>query len=143
MKYRIILIALAICLTAAALQADALWDATSGGGNSSQSPSYRLSSAVGQSVTGLVSGGDKVAQQGFLGGLSEPYFFICGDVTADSLVNITDVVFMLNRIFSGGPPPSDEKVGDVDCDGMLTVTDVVFIIQFIFNGGLEPCANCP
>ena len=137
-----ILIVLALSLTAAPLNAESLWDATSGGGNTSESPSYRLSATVGQAVTGLVASGDQVVQQGFWGGLGQPYFYICGDVTNDSLVNIADAVFIVQRIFQSGPPPSQEKIADVNCDGLLTITDVVYIIQFIFSAGPGPCAAC-
>ena len=133
---------LVICLSAALLHAESLWDATSGGGNTSESPSYRLSSTLGQAVTGLVAAGDRVAQQGFWGGLGQPYFYVCGDVTGDSLVNIADAVFILQRIFQSGPPPSQEDIADVNCDGLLTITDVVYIIQYIFGGGAVPCADC-
>ncbi|MFH2055996.1 MAG: hypothetical protein ABIJ61_08570 [bacterium] len=90
-----------------------------------------------------MAAGDRVAQQGFWGGLGQPYFYICGDLDGDSIVNIADVVFIVQRIFMSGPPPSQEKVGDVDCDVTMSISDVEYIIQNIFNQGSEPCADCP
>lgn len=144
MKYRIVTYTLLLLLIAgiSLLSAQTPWKVISGGGNSSESPSYRLSSTVGQSVTGLVSAGDKVAQQGFWPAASEPWSYVCGDVDNDSLVNISDVVFIIDRIFRAGPPPSVEKAGDVNCDGQLDVTDAVYILQYIFAGGGVPCEAC-
>lgn len=135
-------LALFLLIVSAAFAND-LRDVTAAGGNTSESPSYRLSGTVGQAVTGLVAAGERVAGQGFWGGMGTPFFYVCGDLDGDSLVNITDVVFIIDRIFLGGPPPSEEKIGDVNCDDRLDLSDVVYLIQFIFNGGPEPCADCP
>jgi hypothetical protein len=143
MKIKLTLISFLLLLFASATLANDLREVTATGGNSSESPSYRLSSTVGQAVTGLVAAGERVASQGFWGGMGKPFFFVCGDLDGDSLVNITDVVFIIDRIFLGGPPPSDEKVGDVNCDDRLDISDAVYLIQYIFNGGPIACANCP
>ncbi len=132
-----------LLLIVSVTSANELRDVTAAGGNTSASPNYRLSSTVGQAVTGLVAAGERVASQGFWGGMGAPFFYVCGDLDGDSLVNITDAIFILNRIFRGGPPPSDEKVGDVNCDDKLDISDAVYIIQYIFNGGPRACANCP
>jgi hypothetical protein len=29
----------------------------------------------------------------------------CGDVTADGLVDVSDVIYLLNYLFVNGPPP--------------------------------------
>lgn len=72
-----------------------------------------------------------------------PADFVCGDADANSLVTISDAVYLINYIFSGGPAPSPLLSGDVDCNGLVTISDVVYLINYIFAGGAAPCASCP
>ncbi|MFH2056005.1 MAG: dockerin type I domain-containing protein, partial [bacterium] len=67
----------------------------------------------------------------------------CGDLNGDGLGNVTDVVYLINFIFSDGPPPAADGVGDVDCDGITNITDAVYLIAYIFSAGAAPCADCP
>jgi uncharacterized delta-60 repeat protein len=72
------------------------------------------------------------------------YFqFWCGDANGDNKVTVSDVVYMINYLFKGGPPPIPLKAGDVNCDGKETVSDVVYTVNYLFKGGLKPCQNCP
>lgn len=66
-----------------------------------------------------------------------------GDVNADNRITISDVVYMINWIFGGGPEPiPDQFVGDVNCDATANVSDVVYLINYIFAGGPAPCGPC-
>lgn len=67
----------------------------------------------------------------------------CGDVALSGLVDIDDVVFLVNYIFSGGPTPIPPESGDVDCSGGVDIDDVVYLVMYIFASGPEPCADCP
>ena len=72
------------------------------------------------------------------------YFqFWCGDANGDGKVTVSDVVYMINYLFKGGPPPIPLKAGDVNCDGKETVSDVVYIVSYLFKGGPKACQNCP
>jgi len=67
--------------------------------------------------------------------------FLCGDVNKDGVVNVTDVVYLINYLFIGGPPPIPIlQVGDVNQDGVVNVTDVVYLINHLFIGGPAPCS---
>lgn len=67
----------------------------------------------------------------------------CGDVTGDGIVDISDVVFLLDYIFGGGPAPAIYASGDVDCNGYIEVSDAVYLLWYIFvPGSPEPCADC-
>ncbi len=68
--------------------------------------------------------------------------FICGDSDANGLLTISDVVYLINFIFSGGPGPTPLLSGDADCNGIITVSDTVYLINYIFAGGPAPCAAC-
>ncbi|MBK7091269.1 MAG: hypothetical protein IPH59_06045 [bacterium] len=66
---------------------------------------------------------------------------ICGDADGSSAVTVSDVVFLINYIFGGGPAPAGSS-GDPDCSGSVTVSDAVHLINFIFSGGPVPCSAC-
>ncbi len=67
---------------------------------------------------------------------------LCGDSDSSSVLSISDAVYLISYIFSGGPAPDPFDVGDVDCNGIVNISDAVYLIGFVFNGGLNPCANC-
>jgi hypothetical protein len=68
--------------------------------------------------------------------------FLCGDADDSGGVDIDDVVYLINYIFGGGPPPEPLEVGDVDCSGEVDIDDIVYLIQYIFGGGPVPCDGC-
>ncbi|MFH0930715.1 MAG: dockerin type I domain-containing protein [Candidatus Zixiibacteriota bacterium] len=68
-----------------------------------------------------------------------PWSYLCGDPTKDSTVSVSDVIFMINYLFKGGPEPFPLASGDVNLDYKVTVSDVIYMINYIFKGGLEPC----
>jgi hypothetical protein len=67
----------------------------------------------------------------------------CGDIDDSREINISDVVYLINYIFSHGSAPVSPQATDVDCDGQTTIADAVYLIQWIFGGGANPCAACP
>ncbi len=69
--------------------------------------------------------------------------YSCGDADGNELVNISDAVYIINYVFSGGPAPNPIEAADVDCNGLVTISDVVYLIQYTFGGGPQPCAACP
>ncbi len=66
----------------------------------------------------------------------------CGDMDGSGVITIADVVFFINYMFAGGPPPSPIAIADTDCDGAPTIADAVFLVNYFFGGGPEPCAAC-
>ena len=65
--------------------------------------------------------------------------YICGDANADSMVNVSDAVYVINYVFSGGNPPNPLESGDANCDSLVNVSDAVYIINYVFSGGHSPC----
>jgi hypothetical protein len=61
-----------------------------------------------------------------------------GDVNADSKLNVTDAIYLINYLFKGGPPPVSMEQGDTNCDSKITVTDVIYLINYLFKGGPPP-----
>jgi hypothetical protein len=64
--------------------------------------------------------------------------FLRGDVNHDEIVDVTDVVYLINHLFIGGPPPYPYASGDATCDAVVNAADVVYLINFLFIGGPPP-----
>jgi hypothetical protein len=94
---------------------------------------YHLESVLGQSANGF-SG---TVTSGFLSVSLTPAF-LPGDADGGGTIDISDVVFLIGYIFSGGLPPVPPARGDANCDGGVDISDVVFLISYIFSGGSAP-----
>jgi C1A family cysteine protease len=64
--------------------------------------------------------------------------YIRGDVNGDSKISVSDVVYIINYLFKGGPVPVPQEAGDANCDGPINVSDVIYLINYLFKGGPEP-----
>ena len=63
----------------------------------------------------------------------------CGDANKDTKVNVSDAVFLINYVFSGGDEPRPVKAcGDVNNDTKVNVSDAVYLINYVFSGGNPP-----
>ena len=73
----------------------------------------------------------------------EPIVFKRGDSDANGTVNITDAVYTLSHLFTGGPAPGCPDAADADDDGSLAITDAVFELNWLFGSGTIPPAPGP
>jgi hypothetical protein len=64
--------------------------------------------------------------------------FYSGDLNGDGAVNIGDVIFLINYLYTSGPAPEPFKLGDVNCNNEVNVADVVFLINYLFKNGPPP-----
>ncbi len=76
-------------------------------------------------------------------GVGDPCEPVCGDANGTGSVTVSDVVYLINYTFIGGPQPDPIWVADVNCSGSINISDAVYIISFIFLGGPAPCSACP
>jgi serine protease len=55
----------------------------------------------------------------------------CGDADNSGVINVSDVVFLIAYIFSGGPVPGDcsywRGLGDANGDGTINISDAVYL----------------
>jgi hypothetical protein len=65
--------------------------------------------------------------------------YLLGDANGDGNINVSDVVYLINYLFIGGPAPDPIARGDVNRDNFVNVTDVVYLINYLFIGGPSPC----
>lgn len=83
----------------------------------------------------------------------DPSFFMAeqnGDVNADTYVDLSDVIWLLNNLYLGGPdvaplkcePKTDIHNGDVNGDFAIDLSDPVYLITWLFIGGPDPVPAC-
>jgi hypothetical protein len=95
----------------------------------------------------LVSILDQTAQ-GFSGDVTSGFLAVTlrqnyppGDADGSGYIDVSDVIFLVEYIFGGGPAPIPLARGDADCSGDVDISDAVFLVTYIFNGGRAP-ENC-
>lgn len=67
---------------------------------------------------------------------------VCGDADGSGTVNLADLNFTVNYLFSGGPAPDPHELGDQDCSGTIDIADCVYLVSYLYGlGGPPPC--CP
>jgi Dockerin type I domain len=64
-----------------------------------------------------------------------------GDADNNGAINISDAVYIIAYIFSGGQSPDPIVAGDANCDGACNISDAVHLIAYIFSGGPAPCTK--
>jgi hypothetical protein len=63
-----------------------------------------------------------------------------GDPNMDGAITSSDVIYMVNYTFKGGPSPLPVlAAGDVNCDGAITSADIISLVNYVFKGGTPPC----
>ena len=67
----------------------------------------------------------------------------CGDVDASGLwpPDISDLLYLVDYMFTQGPVPNPEWVADFQCDGIIDISDLIYLVDFMFTQGPEPCDN--
>ncbi|MCX6832233.1 MAG: dockerin type I repeat-containing protein [candidate division Zixibacteria bacterium] len=122
------------------------WQVVASGGGQGTSTNMSLSGTVGQTVYGHGTGGSFKLSGGFWQNFTTVAACSqCGDANGDGETDISDVVFVIAYIFSGGAAPGEcntpHGLGDANGSGDVDISDVVYLIAYIFSGGLAP--HCP
>jgi len=65
-----------------------------------------------------------------------------GDLNADGLINVEDVLVAAAATFEGVTPPTGYLHADTNGDCLCNVLDAVCLIDFVFRGGPAPVAGC-
>jgi hypothetical protein len=70
--------------------------------------------------------------------------YYCADANIDGSINVGDAVYIMNYLYSGGPPPLDNDLECANWDNFLTLTvnDVWWILKWVF-GQAWPPEECP
>ncbi len=67
---------------------------------------------------------------------------LVGDVNRDGQMDLGDIVFLINYLYKGGPPPDFLEQGDVNGDSVVDLGDVVYLINYLYKGGPAPGIGC-
>ncbi|MDH3892256.1 MAG: PKD domain-containing protein [candidate division Zixibacteria bacterium] len=67
------------------------------------------------------------------------------DDDAGGNIDISDLVYLVDFMFTGGPPPPCPEAGNVDgsIDGTIDISDLVYLVDFMFTGGPPPPTCAP
>lgn len=61
-----------------------------------------------------------------------------GDVKADGVIDLADLVYLLNYLFKNGLAPVPLWTGDTNGDDLVELADVVYLLNYLFKGGPPP-----
>ena len=66
-----------------------------------------------------------------------------GDANNDYTVDMSDLVWLVDYMFTGGPAPfPSELLADMDCSGDVDNSDLVYLADYMFTGGPLPIKPC-
>ncbi len=80
------------------------------------------------------------AYEAVLAAQQSPY--VAGDANGDELVALADVVYLINYLYKGGPPPDPLAAGDPNADCIIDIADVVYLLDYLYRGGPPPQPGC-
>jgi hypothetical protein len=75
--------------------------------------------------------------------LDAAQIFRRGDANTSGTIDISDAVFGLNHLFSGGPEPHCAKTADANDDGLINISDASYLLNHLFVGGPPPPTPFP
>jgi hypothetical protein len=65
--------------------------------------------------------------------------FIRGDANWNGTVTSSDIIYLVNYVFKGGPAPLPiVDSGDVNCNASISSSDIIFLVNYVFKGGPAP-----
>lgn len=65
--------------------------------------------------------------------------YVCGDADGlDGEVLVSDLVYLVDYLFKGGPPPPTPEAANVDGEPEILVSDLVLLVEYLFKGGPDP-----
>ena len=65
-----------------------------------------------------------------------------GDLDNSHTLDISDLVFMVDWMFTSGPAPDPLFVADIDGSCSVDISDLVYLVDYMFTGGPPPEVGC-
>jgi len=72
------------------------------------------------------------------GTLSLGPLFKCGDINCTTVMDISDLTYLVDYMFGGGSTPRYWQSADCDADELITVSDITCIVSYLFQSGPPP-----
>jgi hypothetical protein len=70
---------------------------------------------------------------------SQPPAARYSDITGDGIYDVSDIMYLANYLFRGGPQPRPIENANVNCDHTVNMGDVVHLINYVLKDGKPPC----
>ncbi|MDH4035723.1 MAG: M28 family peptidase, partial [candidate division Zixibacteria bacterium] len=65
-----------------------------------------------------------------------------GDIDNNGQIDIGDLVYLVDYMFLGGPPPPVMNSADVDASCQIDIADLIYVVVYFFDGGPLPLPGC-
>ncbi|MBN2227460.1 MAG: immune inhibitor A [candidate division Zixibacteria bacterium] len=77
--------------------------------------------------------------------VAEGQQYVCGDPNGDENVNLLDVLYLIDHLYSEpiGPAPIPAEAGDPNADGNINLLDVLYLIDYLYGTPTGPEPLCP
>ena len=111
-------------------------DVLDGFGGESESANYRIPVNSGGQPSAI--GLSESANWGIEAGYVLAIRVTRGDVNADGIINVGDVVYLVSYLYKGGPEPCPVESGDATSDEIVNVGDIVYLVTYLYKGGPPP-----
>jgi N-acetylmuramoyl-L-alanine amidase len=79
---------------------------------------------------------------GYLGIYNAGTNCLCGDANGDLELNGSDVIFLQNYFFIGGPAPNPMETADANNDCVVNVSDITYLFNYLYVAGSPPPECC-
>lgn len=63
---------------------------------------------------------------------------IAGDANGSGEINVSDLLYLVDMVFRGGPDPVHLNAADVDGDCVINNRDIVYLVDHVFMSGPPP-----
>ena len=118
------------------------WYVISSGGQPSSSSSFKLDATIGQPIIGLAQSNNFKINSGYWQTFASSVCCVSmrGNInnSADNLIDIADLVYLVNYAYGGGAEPPCFEEADVDANGVIDVVDIIYLINYMYIEGAEP-----
>jgi len=119
------------------------WTSINAGGDLNlSSTNYKVKVSTGQSVIGESQSTNYKMGIGFWYGV--PAGPLCTSKPGDANgsggnPNLSDIIYLVNYVFKGGPAPNPTCRGDANgLGGNANLSDIIYLVNYVFKGGPQP-----
>jgi hypothetical protein len=71
-----------------------------------------------------------------------PLPYVPGDADGSGYIDLSDINFLINYLFFGGPASSIRNSSDGNGDCTVNVVDIAYLVEYIFESGESPEIGC-
>ncbi len=91
----------------------------------------------------VVNGGETRRPTTSGGSIDIEVTFVRGDSNHDCMLDVSDPVYSVTWLFSGGPGHPCEDSADTNNDGVLNLADPIYLLNYLFQQGPSPSEPFP